>query len=117
MERISEIVAANFPRTVTISTLMMEAYLPKKSLFLQESYGVASQKMAFFIITTVKTSDLKWLNYIPETLYPEDLVDFFSTVRQRLPQYFTSLPSHCSPLIRSFETMLPEVLTAQLNNK
>jgi hypothetical protein len=37
---------------------MMEAKLPPKRRFLQESQGVSSQKEEFFIVTAVKTSNL-----------------------------------------------------------
>jgi hypothetical protein len=36
--------------------------VPPKRLFLQEPQGVTAQKMAFFIVTAVKTSDLTYQN-------------------------------------------------------
>jgi hypothetical protein len=40
------------------STVKRAATVPPKLRFLQEPYGVTSQKTAFFIVTAVKTSDL-----------------------------------------------------------
>jgi hypothetical protein len=37
---------------------MMEAILPPKHWFLQEPHGVTSQNTEFFIVTTMKISDL-----------------------------------------------------------
>jgi hypothetical protein len=34
-------------------------YVPSKRLFLQEPYGITSQKTTFFIVTVVKTANLK----------------------------------------------------------
>jgi hypothetical protein len=49
-----EILAVN----VVPSSLMMEATRPPKHRFSQEPHGIISQKMAFFIVITVKTSVL-----------------------------------------------------------
>jgi hypothetical protein len=45
------------PISPILVTMMMEALL-LKSRFLQEPHGVTSQKTSFFIVTTVKTSNL-----------------------------------------------------------
>jgi hypothetical protein len=39
-------------------TLMMEALSSSETRLLQEPHGVTSQKMAFFIVTAVETSNL-----------------------------------------------------------
>jgi hypothetical protein len=53
------LVTANVSHSLPIPvTLMMEAKTPPKSRFLQELYGVTSQKTAFFVVTVVKTSTL-----------------------------------------------------------
>jgi hypothetical protein len=53
------VVTANVVHTSPILvTLMMEAIVPTKRRFLQEPHNIASQKTAFFIVTTMKTSNL-----------------------------------------------------------
>jgi hypothetical protein len=46
--------------------LMIEAILPPKRWFLHKPHGVTFQKMAFFIVTTVKTSYLTYANKFPQ---------------------------------------------------
>jgi hypothetical protein len=46
------------PSSLILFAMMMESYVPLKRRFPQEQLGVTSQKKAFFIITTVKTSNL-----------------------------------------------------------
>jgi hypothetical protein len=38
--------------------------IPQKLLFLQKPHGVTSQKMTFFIVIAVKTSNLTFLGFI-----------------------------------------------------
>jgi hypothetical protein len=52
------LVAANVPSTLILSTLMMEAIYSSTASVLKQPHGVTSQKMAFFIVTAVKTSNL-----------------------------------------------------------
>jgi hypothetical protein len=52
------LVTANVPRLPILVTLMIEVIVPPKRRFLQEPHGIASQKIAFFIVTAVKTSSL-----------------------------------------------------------
>jgi hypothetical protein len=47
------LITANIPSPLLLVTLMMEALR-----FFQEPHGVTSQKIAFFIVTAVKTSNL-----------------------------------------------------------
>jgi hypothetical protein len=43
------------PSSAILVTLMMEAmYVPLKHQFLQEPYGITSQKTTFFMVTTLK---------------------------------------------------------------
>jgi hypothetical protein len=42
------------PRTLILSTLMMDVIHSPKCSFLQEPHGVTSQKAAFFIVTAMK---------------------------------------------------------------
>jgi hypothetical protein len=46
------------PISPILVTLMIERLHPSKSLFLQEPHGVTYQKTAFFLVITVKTSNL-----------------------------------------------------------
>jgi hypothetical protein len=47
------------PSSLILVTLMMEVLCSlQKRPFLEEPHGVASQRMAFFIVTAVKTSNL-----------------------------------------------------------
>jgi hypothetical protein len=41
-------------------TLMMKAICPPKRRFLQEQHVLTSQKTAFYIVTAVKISNLRW---------------------------------------------------------
>jgi hypothetical protein len=62
------LVTANFvPSSPSLATLMMEAICSSETRFLQESHGVTSQETAFFIVTTVKTSNLTELNCSPSS--------------------------------------------------
>jgi hypothetical protein len=54
---VSEELSASFIRMTRIGEVHRS--VPPKPWFLQEPHGVTSQKTAFFIVTTVKTSDLK----------------------------------------------------------
>jgi hypothetical protein len=51
---VSEELSASFIRVTRIGGV------PPKRRFLQEPYGVTSQKTQFFIVTAVKTSNLTW---------------------------------------------------------
>jgi hypothetical protein len=44
--------------SIILPTLMMEQYVLPNRQFLQEPHGVTSQKTAFFVAITVKTSNL-----------------------------------------------------------
>jgi hypothetical protein len=44
--------------TSVLVTMMMEAIRSSETQFLQQPHGVISQKMAFFIVTTVKTEKI-----------------------------------------------------------
>jgi hypothetical protein len=62
------------PSSPTLVALMKEALSSPKRRFLQEPYGITSQKSASFIVTTVKTSNLTrevmisiWSSYIRRT--------------------------------------------------
>jgi hypothetical protein len=46
------------PSSPILVTLMMLVLHPPKRQFLQEPHGVTSQKMAFFIVTALKTPNL-----------------------------------------------------------
>jgi hypothetical protein len=46
------------PSSAILVTLMMRSYVPLKCRFLQGPHGITSQKMAFFIVIAVKTSNL-----------------------------------------------------------
>jgi hypothetical protein len=46
------------PSSQILVTLMKGALTTSKSLFLQEPYGITSQKTPFFIVIAVKTSNL-----------------------------------------------------------
>jgi hypothetical protein len=50
-------------------TLMMEAIPSSKTSFLQEPHGITSQKMAFFIVTTMKISNLTRIITLNESNY------------------------------------------------
>jgi hypothetical protein len=51
-------VTSNIFSQPIIVTRIMGGHIPPKRLFLQEPHGVTSQKTTFFIVTTVKTSNL-----------------------------------------------------------
>jgi aspartokinase-like uncharacterized kinase len=54
------VTANDLPSSPILVTLMMEAnFLPKHRL-LKDSHGVTSQKIAFFIVNTVKNSNLTY---------------------------------------------------------
>jgi hypothetical protein len=59
---------ANIPTSLILITLIMdsirssEASVPPKRLFLQVLLGVTSKKTAFFIVTSVKNSNLTYLS-------------------------------------------------------
>jgi hypothetical protein len=53
---VSEDLSASTIRVIRIGELVH--LVPPKRLLLQEPHGVTSQKTAFFIVTTVKTSNL-----------------------------------------------------------
>jgi hypothetical protein len=60
---ISEEISTSFMRVTRIGELgttlaVTSNYVPLKRRFLQEPYGVTSQKTPFFIVTAVKTSNL-----------------------------------------------------------
>jgi hypothetical protein len=44
--------------------IRVKQYIPQKRWFLQQPHNITSQKMAFFIVTTVKTSNLTYLKFI-----------------------------------------------------
>jgi hypothetical protein len=48
------------PSSPILVALIMEAISSPKRRFLQEPHGVTSQKMPFFIVTAVKTSNLTY---------------------------------------------------------
>jgi hypothetical protein len=52
------VTASVVPSSPILVTLMQEALVPPKRLFLQEPHGVTSQKAPFFLVTAVKTSNL-----------------------------------------------------------
>jgi hypothetical protein len=52
------VAASVVPSSPILVTLMKEALGSLKRRFLQEPHGVTSQKTPFFIVTTVKTSNL-----------------------------------------------------------
>jgi hypothetical protein len=52
------VAACVVPSSPIFVTLMKEAPVPPKRLFLQEPHGVTTQKTPFFIVTAVKTSNL-----------------------------------------------------------
>jgi hypothetical protein len=52
------VIANVVPTSPILVTLMMEALVPLIHRFLQEPYNVTSQQTLFFIVTTVKTSNL-----------------------------------------------------------
>jgi hypothetical protein len=57
------LVTANVvPSLLTVVTLMMEVIHSSESLVLTRAYGLTSQNMAFFIVTTVKTSNLTFID-------------------------------------------------------
>jgi hypothetical protein len=49
------LVTTNVPSSLILVTPMMGQYVPLKCWFLQEPCGITSQKMAFFIVTAMKT--------------------------------------------------------------
>jgi hypothetical protein len=54
------VIASAVPSSPILVTLRMERYyVPAKRWFLQEPHGVTLQKTAPFIVTVVKTSNLK----------------------------------------------------------
>jgi hypothetical protein len=60
------LVTANVvPSSPILVTLMLEVIRSSENKFLQESHGVTSWKTAFFIVTSVKISNLKYLCYKP----------------------------------------------------
>jgi hypothetical protein len=52
------LVTVNVPCSPILVTLMMEALSPPKRRQLQEPHGVTSQKMAFFIVTVLRSPNL-----------------------------------------------------------
>jgi hypothetical protein len=53
------LVTANIaPSSPVLAALMMEAYVPPKCRFSQELHSITSQKIAFFIVTAMNTSNL-----------------------------------------------------------
>jgi hypothetical protein len=48
-------------RSNTMSPWWWRCYVPPKHWFLQEPYGAAFQKMAFFMVTAVKTANLTYV--------------------------------------------------------
>jgi hypothetical protein len=59
------VTASVVPSSPIFVTLMKEALSSPKRRFLQEPHGVTSQKTPFFIVTTVKTSNLTKTKQIP----------------------------------------------------
>jgi hypothetical protein len=48
------------PSSLILVTLVKKEILSPKSRFLQEPHGVTSQNTAFFLVTTEKTSNLRY---------------------------------------------------------
>jgi hypothetical protein len=58
LEELSAITAGVVPSSPILVTLMKEVLSPLKRRFLQEPHGATSQKMPFFIVTAMNTSNL-----------------------------------------------------------
>jgi hypothetical protein len=54
------VTASAIPSSPILVTLMKEDLVPPKHRFLHEPHGVTSQQTPFFIVTSVKTSNLTW---------------------------------------------------------
>jgi hypothetical protein len=63
------VAACVVPSSPIFVTLMKEAQVPPKRRFLQEPHGVTTQKIPFFIVTAVKTSNLTLLRTFHKTGY------------------------------------------------
>jgi hypothetical protein len=60
-------ITANVPSSPILVTMMKEALSSSETSVLTRAQGVTCQKMPFFIVTAVKTSNLTRSELVPET--------------------------------------------------
>jgi hypothetical protein len=91
-------VTANFfPGSPILDTLMKEVLSSSETFVPSEPHGITSQKMPFFIVTAVKTSNLTQTFIFQKTLLLLQIYDYSSRITV-LSSGDVSIKAHSSPV-------------------